>query len=92
MFSPRYLLTYRLTWATFFVVSLTLASPLPVHVIKEARGIAVEPNAREFSVDYEILHREASAFAELGGDLPKGACTCSSSPRVPVRSDDGYSG
>ena len=78
VFLSHYILARKLIGASSVAVSLTLANPLPVPAIMEARGIAVELNAREFPVVREIFRREASAFAESDVDPPhnlaRGGC------------------
>ena len=54
----------------FIVVSVALASPLPVKAVQEARGLVVELNVREAPAEHELLSREVDADSESGANLP----------------------
>lgn len=54
----------------FVVVSVALASPLPVQAIQEAREPVVELIVRDVPMNDQIFHREVTADTELGVNLP----------------------
>ena len=68
-FFARFLLKSTDRGHFFAVVSLTLASPLPVQVVKEMRETTVEPSARELPVDHKVLNREVIVHTESSDDL-----------------------
>ena len=50
-------------------MSVVLASPLPVHVVQEARELAVELSVRDAPVNNQVLHREVNADAQSDVNL-----------------------
>lgn len=50
-------------------MTVALASPLPVHVVQEARELVVELSVRDAPVNNQVLHREVNTDAQSDVNL-----------------------